>query len=171
VADKRTDGHNRILVGHDWDMRAIALALVGLLAACTETTGSGVSSAPSIESSPKVPPTLIPDEALPVPEPSPWPIQPDEKRDRATTPDVAVGQRRPFRLYTHCGIDLRVDFDGSFWQSYSGPDTPAIGNPFQKGTMTLLLDDVAVFRFETQGDDTAIYFIRNDAPKPEVGCW
>jgi hypothetical protein len=150
---------------------SIAVALVALLAACTEPTDRGVSSAPSIESTPKAPPTLIPDEALPVPEPSPWPIQPDEKRDRATSPDVAVGQERPFRLYTHCGIDLRVDFDGSFWQSYLGPDTPAIGNPFQKGTMTLLSDSVAVFRFETQGDDAAIYFVRNITSKPEVGCY
>jgi len=105
-----------------------------------------------------------------VPEPSPWSIKPDEKRDRATSSDVAVGQERPFELYTHCGIDSRVDFDGSFWQSYVVGNTPAVGDPFRKGTMTLLSGEVAVFRFESQGDEASVYFIRNDTPKPEVGC-
>lgn len=81
---------------------------------------------------------------------------------------MAVGQERPFELDTHCGIDSRVDFDGSFWQSYVVGNTPAVGDPFRKGTMTLLSGEVAVFRFE--GDEASVYFIRNDTPKPEVGC-
>ena len=36
--------------------------------------------------------------------------------------------------------------------------------------MTLLSGEVAVFRFESQGDEASVYFIRNDTPKPEVGC-
>ena len=83
---------------------------------------------------------------------------------------MAVGQERPFALYTLCGIDHRVDFDGSFWQSYAGGKAPTVGNPVQKGTMALLSAEVAVFRFENQGDEAPIYFVRNDTPRPEVGC-
>ena len=83
---------------------------------------------------------------------------------------MAIGQERPFKLYTHCGIDFRVDFDGSFWQSYGEGKTPAVGFNFEKGTMTLLSGEVAVFRFQSRGDEASIYFVRNDTPKPEVGC-
>lgn len=102
-----------------------------------------------------------------MPEPSPWPIQLDEKRDRPSSSDVAIGQKRPVKLYTHCGIDFRVDFDGSFWQSYAGK-ARAVGDPFQKGTMTLLSGDVAVFRF---GSTDVVYFVRNDTPKPKGICY
>jgi hypothetical protein len=148
----------------------IITVLFALLAACTGPTDPSASPVPSVESTPKEPRIEIPAEALPVPEPSPWLIKPDEKRDHATSSDVAVGQERPFELYTHCGIDFRVDFDGSFWQSYVVGNTPTVGNPFEKGTMTLLSAEVAVFRFESQGDEASVYFIRNDTPKPKVGC-
>jgi hypothetical protein len=107
-----------------------------------------------------------------VPEPSPWPIKPDEKRDRPTSPEVAIGQERPFELYTHCGIDFRVDFDGSFWQAYGGEGkAPVVGSFLEKkGTMTLLSQDVAAFRFRSRGEGASVYFVRNDTPKPEVGC-
>ncbi len=148
---------------------SIVVALVALLAACTGPTDTSTSTVPAVESTPKAPPIVIPAEALPVPEPSPWPIKPDEKRDRPTSSDVPIGQERPFELYAHCGIDFRVDFDGSFWQSYAGSASPTFDN--QEGIMTLLSGEVAVFRFEeSQGQDASIYFIRNDTPKPKVGC-
>lgn len=28
---------------------------------------------------------------------------------------VELGKAYPYKLYTHCGVDLAVDFDGSFW--------------------------------------------------------
>ena len=121
--------------------------MFALLAACTGTTDPGSSSVPPAESTPKEPPVAIPAEALPVPDPSPWPIQPDEKRDRPTSSDVPTRQERPFTLHTHCGIDFRVDFDGSFWQSYVVGRTSAVGDPVQKGSMTLLSGEVAVFQF------------------------
>jgi hypothetical protein len=36
--------------------------------------------------------------------------------------------------------------------------------------MTLLTEEVAVFRFKTQGAPSSVYFVRNDTPKPERGC-
>ena len=141
-----------------------------VLAACTRQDDPPPSPVPSVEATPKAPPVVIPQEALPVPNPSPWPIKPGEKRDRPTSPDVAIGQERPFELYTHCGIDFRVDFDGSFWQSYGEGKTPAVDFNFEKGTMTLLSGEVAVFHFQSRGDEVAIYFVRNDTPKPGVGC-
>jgi hypothetical protein len=97
-------------------------------------------------------------------------MPPGTKRDHPRSPQVKIGQERPFTLYTHCGIDLRVDFDGSFWQSYAPKDLPPLGNPDQEGTMTLLTDEVAVFRFENHGDERSIYFVRNDTAKPELAC-
>lgn len=150
--------------------KTIIVGLFALLAACTGPTDPGASPVPSVESTPKEPPIVIPAEALPVPEPSPWLIKPGEKRDRATSSDVDIGQERPFELYTHCGIDFRVDFDDSFWQSYVVGNTPAVGDPSRRGTMTLLSAEVAVFRFESRGDEASIYFVRNDTPKPKLGC-
>ena len=89
--------------------------------------------------------------------------------DHPTSVDVAVGQKRLFKIYTHCGFDFRVDFDGSFWQAYTH-DTYAPVFGFVHGTMTLLTEEVAVFRFKTQGAPSSVYFIRNDTPKPELGC-
>ena len=150
---------------------SIVVVLVTLLTACTGPTDPRVPSVSSVDPTPKAPPVVIPAEALPVPESTPWPIQSDEKRDRPTSSDVAIGQERRLKLYTHCGIDFRVDFDGSFWQSYVVGKTPTVGDPFQKGTMTLLSGEVAVFRFDGQGEQGSIYFVRNDSPKPESGCW
>jgi hypothetical protein len=51
----------------------------------------------------------------------------------------------PFKISTHCGFDFRVDFDGSFWQAYTHEAyAPVYG--FVHGTMTLLTEEVAVFR-------------------------
>ena len=84
---------------------------------------------------------------------------------------MSIGQERTLKLYTHCGIDFRVDFDGSFWQSYDDGKPPTVGDPFQIGTMTLLSGGVAVFRFESQGGQKSVCFVRNDSPKPKAGCW
>jgi hypothetical protein len=34
---------------------------------------------------------------------------------QACSTPADVGQAYPFRLFTHCGADYAVDFDGSFW--------------------------------------------------------
>ena len=143
------------------------MALVAVVTSCTGGTDAAVESVPPTTPpgtpSPTSPP--LPPDALPVPEPSPWAIRQNVPRDHPESADVAVGESRAFTLYTHCGIDRRVDFDGSFWQSYNvaGQATwPA--DPLQKGTMTLLTEDVAVFRFKSAHRKAAIYFVRNDSP-------
>lgn len=152
-------------------MRSFALVVVALLVACTGPTDPTGSPFPAIDGTPRPPSVVLPAEALPVPDASPWPLptHPDDKQDHASSPDVAIGRVRSFNLYTHCGIDFRVDFDESFWQSYPGAKAP-VDDPVQQGTMTLLTDRVAVFRYRSHGDDASIYFVRNDTPRAPVGC-
>ena len=151
-------------------MRWYGVVALTAMLACTGPADPSVPSVASVEPSTRASPVL-PREARPVPEPSPWPLPRGDGRDHPTSSDVAMGRTRPFELYTHCGIDLRVDFDGSFWQSYGDRKIPALVDPFQKGTMTLLTEKVAVFRFDSDGSETSIYFVRNDTPKRRVGCF
>ena len=79
-----------------------------------------------------------------------------------------LGKAYPFQLYTHCGVEYAVDFDGAFWdladpawQSRSGNPPSGIGNPYQGGTMTLLDPDHARFAFS----GGSIAFIRHIGPK------
>lgn len=150
-------------------MRWYGVVALTAMLACTGPADPSVPSVASVEPSTRASPVL-PREARPVPEPSPWPLPRSGRRDHPTSSDVAIGRTRPFELYTHCGIDFGVDFDGSFWQSYGDVETPTVGNPFRKGTMILLTEEVAVFRFDSDGSETSIYFVRNDTPKPRVGC-
>jgi hypothetical protein len=148
------------------------MALMVLVASCTEGTDATVDLVPSTPPStaPSPSSSLLPPDALPVPLASPWPIQPNSPRDHPRSADVGVGESRRFELYTHCGIDFRVDFDGSFWQSYNVGQKTRITDPFQKGTMTLLTGDVAAFRFGSGDRMAAVFFVRNDSPKPAVVC-
>jgi hypothetical protein len=151
----------------------VSTALVVILAAsCTGSTDPSTSVSPSVQSTSPAGPAAVPQAALPVPAPSPWPIPAlDEGVDHPISSDVAVGQSRLLRLSTHCGVDFRVDFDGSFWESYAGNIRDAT-NPAQMGTMTLVSDDVSVFRYRSQGhQEASIYFVRNDTPKAEGSCF
>lgn len=77
-----------------------------------------------------------------------------------------AGEPQPFQLSTDRGVDFRVDFDGSFWQSYEHVgDAPS--DPFQRGSMTLLAENAAVF--EWRGG--ALSFVRNDPPEPPGACF
>jgi len=153
-------------------MRSFAFVIVALLAACTGPKDPNGSPFPAIDGTPRPPSVVLPAEALPVPHVSPWPspIGPGDQQDHASSPDVAIGKERPFELYTHCGIDFRVDFDESFWQSYPGENASPVGDPVQQGTMILLTDEVAVFHYRTQGNNASIFFVRNDTPRARVGC-
>jgi hypothetical protein len=67
------------------------------------------------------------------------------------TAAAAVGSARPYRLYTHCGIDeARIGnryFEAVHPLSDGQGNPPAgWGNPYQQGTMTLLSPSRAVFR-------------------------
>jgi len=62
-----------------------------------------------------------------------------------------AGSARPYRLYTHCGIDeARIGnryFEAAHPLSDGAGNPPAgWGNPYQQGTMTLLSPSTAVFR-------------------------
>ena len=61
---------------------------------------------------------------------------------------------QPFELYTHYGIDRSlIEFDGSFWEAQgpgqlsdgSGNPPPGFDKPFDRGSITLVSSDAAVF--------------------------
>jgi len=67
------------------------------------------------------------------------------------TAAATAGAVRPYLLYTHCGIDeARIGnryYEAVHPLSDGHGDPPAgWGNPYQRGTMTLLSPDEAVFR-------------------------
>ena len=77
---------------------------------------------------------------LPGPTPTPIVVQPKSTR-------AEKGKAYPYQLYTHCGIDFSVDFDGSFWDA-TGTRPSGIGNPIQKGTLTLIDTGHARFSYD-----------------------
>lgn len=135
----------------------------------------------------------IPSDRLrtPIPLPPSPVVSPDSGRMRTATPDpsgataspgilsypmsakVIQGQAYIFSLYTHCGIDQYVDFDGSFWDAAdsayreTGNAPQGVGNPGQSGIMTLLDADHARFEFDGGSFD----FIRHMGPKAPLGCY
>ena len=68
-----------------------------------------------------------------------------------STAAAIAGSARPYLLYTHCGID-EARIGNRYYQAVhplsDGHDDPPAGwgNPYQRGTMTLLSPDEAVFR-------------------------
>jgi hypothetical protein len=83
------------------------------------------------------------------------------------TPPAELGKAYPYELYTHCGVDLAVDFDGSFWQLSHPTEVPkSLGDPSQEGTMTLIAADSARFDFA----DGSLFFIRHQGPKHILPC-
>src|SRR5919108_4660661 len=83
------------------------------------------------------------------------------------SPPAELGKAYPFQLYTHCGTDLAVDFDGSFWQLSNPAQVPeSLGDPSQEGTMTLIDPDHARFDFE----GGSLLFIRHQGPKYILPC-
>ncbi|HLB61852.1 MAG TPA: hypothetical protein VJN50_03820 [Actinomycetota bacterium] len=148
------------------------LALVALLASCTgrpDVEERYPTSTPAVETHTSTTPPVVadlPEEALPVPEPSPWAEVKGVETDRPRSSPALPGKPYRFQLYTHCRIDFRVDFDGSFWQAYRRYGRP--DDPFQHGRMTLVSPQVAIF--EANRREVHIYFVRNDTPKPALGC-
>jgi len=85
------------------------------------------------------------------------------------TSHVAPGRAYPFTLFTHCGLRASlVDFDHGLWDladaawiGSNGNPPPGIGNPFQKGAMTLLRSHRARFSFGR----SQISFVRHQGVK------
>lgn len=90
-----------------------------------------------------------------------------------TSAKVMQGQYYIFGIYTHCGLDQQVDFDGSFWDAAEpayrewGNAPPGIGDFGQMGTMILLDADHARFEFEGGSFD----FIRHVGSKAIRVCY
>jgi len=75
---------------------------------------------------------------------------------------VERGRAYPFLLFTHCGVDEYVDFDGSFWDLAEKMYAPgSLDNSAQRGTMTLTEDGHALFEF----DGGSVLFSRHPGPK------
>ena len=67
------------------------------------------------------------------------------------TSAATLGSARPYMLYTHCGID-EARIGSRYYEAVhplsDGQDNPPAGwgNPYQRGTMTLLSPTEALFR-------------------------
>ena len=77
---------------------------------------------------------------------------PAADHDAPSRPVAATGgQARPYQLYTHCGID-EARIGNRYFEAVhplsDGPGNPPAGwgNPYQRGTMTLLSSTEALFR-------------------------
>jgi hypothetical protein len=80
---------------------------------------------------------------------------------QAESPRVEPGRAYDFNLYTHCGVNFDVDFDGSLWTWLgSGRPDRSVGDPSQRGTMTLTGPDEA--RFDYPGG--SLRFKRHQGP-------
>ncbi|HKP51797.1 MAG TPA: hypothetical protein VJ183_04005 [Chloroflexia bacterium] len=105
---------------------------------------------------------------------------------RPNSARVQQGQAYEFGIFTHCGVDHSVDFDGSFWDLANGPDdgnAPIyVGNPGQKGIMTLVDPNHARFDYSFEGrrfisgqlvptHGGSIDFVRHAGPKHIMPCY
>ena len=84
-------------------------------------------------------------------------------------PPLEVGVTYPVDLYTHCGV-LGIDIGGVWFaadrplvEQYGPPD--GWGNPDQRGTITLLTHDTAVFRDDAGHD---VSFHADEAGRPPL---
>ena len=151
---------------------SIGVVVVALLAACTEPNVPRVSSPPSPRSTPR----------------SLSGCHPSRGASGAGTVTLAdqagIGARSSdlFRRSHRAGEVLRALHPlrdrlqcGLRWQLLavvSRFEDKGLIDSFQitTGTMTLLSDQVAVFDFEHHDEQGAVYFVRNDSPKPLAGC-
>jgi len=135
---------------------SFALAMVILLGGCGD--------------SPQPTTTTIPISQLPI---ATWtPVSAAEAEQsldvrEPLSPQADLGKAYPFPLYTHCGADYAVDFDGSFWQLSNPLEVPvSLGDPTQEGMMTLINPDYARFDFE----GGSLLFIRHKGSKYVPPC-
>jgi hypothetical protein len=106
---------------------------------------------------------------------TPTPALPSGRVMQPKSPRAELGKPYPIVLYTHCGLDHMVDFDGSFWDalepghraSNNLNPPPGVGNPTQRGTITLVDEGHARFEFGNR----VFYFHRHAGPKLVPGCY
>lgn len=78
---------------------------------------------------------------------------------------------RPYRLYTHCGIQW-AEIDGTYWRAKhplsdgSGNPPSGWGNPFEEGTLVLVTPSAA--RFDSPAG--SVTFERTSRTQPPLIC-
>jgi hypothetical protein len=84
---------------------------------------------------------------------------------------TAARAGRPYRLYTHCGIEW-TKIGGMFWRAEhplsdgNGNPPPGWGNPYQAGTLELITPTTA--RFESPAG--SLTFKRTSRRQPPLIC-
>ncbi len=119
-------------------LRIVPILVAGLfITGCTHEDGARPVGRPPAEASQETP------EAAKGPREKDWSLE------RASSQNAVIGVATRFRLYTHCGVDWMVDFVGSFWdaigeaRAIDNGDYRKMGNPSDRGTMTLVAPDAA----------------------------
>lgn len=98
-------------------------------------------------------------------------LEPPKRCAMSVEARAEIGERYPYTLYTHCGIG-HVFFDGRTWvprgQLVEGmlPSPQGLGDPFEKGTMRLITEELLRFTgrsggrvgFEPLPRDSAAHF-------------
>lgn len=128
---------------------------------------------------PSAPPTSDPTGPRPLPSPTSFrqtSSQPDaEGRYRAFTVSapVEIGVPYTFRLFTRCGLDYLVDFNGHLWDAVdpagsrrSGPPK-GFDSPRDLGVMTLVNRELAEFESST---GKVVRFVRHPGRKKVKPC-
>ena len=137
---------------------AVLVLAAAAMLACTAPS----EPAPSASVSPNAP-----RQASSAPSPSPLPTRPGDELVYPESERAAVGAAYATKLYTHCGLDFALDFDGSFWQLIRGAVAGTFGDPYARGTLTLRRDGLLEFRADAGG---RALFVRYPWPKPLRGC-
>jgi predicted small lipoprotein YifL len=168
-----------------WYLSLLLLMLLGLSACGQAGVGDldvpDASNVPGAVETVTIPPyvpsvgpysQVVPTGTEPIPFPTytrapiPTSVPPTPIVIEPLSPRVEPDKTYQFSLYTHCGLDFATDFDGSFWDLEDREDQRRhvrnIGNPGQRGTMTLVEENRA--RFDYPGGEP-IYFVRHVGPK------
>lgn len=126
----------------------VMVALVG--AACEESGTSEARPLPSPTASPRH--KSLPDGRVRI-----WP----------TSPSVEEGIPYRITVFTHCGLERSLDFDGSFWDVTEQPTFPELGGFEDEGVITLESRDEATYR---SASGQAFRLARHEGPRAVYPC-
>lgn len=121
--------------------RLMLTAVIVVTAACG--AGATASTAPSA-------PPSIPPSATTSPPPSEPGFPNGGQEVHPSSAPRAVGDGELITVFTHCGLEGRLDWAGSFWREVGRiPEGGAIGDPEDSGRITLVGPTRAVFESST----------------------
>ncbi len=124
------------------------MALVG--AACGESGTSEARPLPSPTASPRH--EILPDGRVRI-----WP----------TSARVEEGVPYRITVFTHCGLEHSLDFDGSFWDVTEQPALPELGGFEDEGEITLESRDAATYR---SASGQVFRLARHEGPRAVYPC-